>query len=97
VVDRNVIAAELGGTVEPQASIRPLSLAVAGIWLVPQVGSTSGQVRGTQGTRFKIGICMQAHSHSLVMIVVIGRHDSSPWLIKKEGSSEEPLVANLKI
>ena len=50
MVDHNHTASEVRGTVEPQASIpapKP-----AGIWfpLVPFVGSTSGQVRGTQGT-----------------------------------------------
>ena len=77
MVDRNVIAAESRGTLEPPADMPRVSLVAAGIVMVPHVGSTSGQVRGTQGTNVKRGICMQAHSHTLVMIVVIGRHDSS--------------------
>jgi len=82
VVDRNVLAAEVGGTVEPPASNRPGARTMASISLVPLTGSTSGKVRGTQGTIVKRGICMQAHSHTLVMIVVNGRHDSSLQLKK---------------
>ena len=80
MVDHNHTASEVRGTVEPQASIpapKP-----AGIWfpLVPFVGSTSGQVRGTQGTRLRIE---ERHMHAGTL--ASARDDSS-----KKGSRSPP-------
>ena len=73
MVDHYYLASEFGGTMEPQASMSALTPAGIRISLVPRNGSTGAGIRGTEGTRhygLEIGICMQAHSHSLVMIVV---------------------------
>ena len=73
MVDRYTVACELRGTVEPAGIHHPGSRGPTRVWHGSTAWFHMGLSPWNTGNLLKAGICMQARSTSLAMIVV-GRH-----------------------